>query len=166
MKHHTARVGGCALLLLSCAVFLTACGTPPVEETVTLDASRLSALPARTEPVAVMPKLPARDEPVETAGDRIAAAITSLGKRGVTRAQRSSGALRSLEQAQAALARALNEQMRGGSGREALSAAARDLSAATKLIERGALPEAVAALNALDKKLDRLSDQAGTDDSR
>ena len=165
MKHYAARTGGLALLL-SCAVFLTACGAPPVEETVTLDASRLSALPARTEPVAVTPKLPARDEPVETAGDRIAAAITSLGKRGVARAQRSAAALRSLEQAQAALARALSEQMRGGGGREALGGAAKDLSAATKLIERGAFPEAVAALNALDKKLDRLADQAGSDDNR
>ena len=71
------RYLGLSLLL----VCFAACGSAPVEETVTLDADRLSALPAKAPTVAVTPQLPARDEDIEAAGDRIAEAITSLSRR-------------------------------------------------------------------------------------
>ena len=149
----------CGLLL---CLSLSACTTPPAEETVTLDASRLSALPAQA--VAATPQLPARDEDIEAAGDRIAEAITSLSKRrGPASARQNAAAQRALEQAEAALTRALRDKPHDEPVREALRAALRDLNTAERTIQRAAYADAIRDLNALDKKLDTLH---GAEDSR
>src|SRR5215208_6564997 len=67
--------GGALLMTLS------ACSSHPVEEIVTTDASRSSALPPGAQAVAKEPDLPARDADIEAAGDRIAEAITYLGSK-------------------------------------------------------------------------------------
>ena len=152
-----------ALLLLACLTF-SACVSAPVEETVTLDASRLSALPAKAPTVAVTPQLPARDEDIEAAGDRIAEAITSLSKRrGTTATRNMTPTLRALEQAEAALTRALHDKPHDEPVREALRAALRDLSAAQRTIQRNAYADAIRDLNTLNKRLDTLH---GAEDSK
>ncbi len=150
---------------LACALFaclmLAACGSSPVEETVTVDASRLSALPAQG--VAVAPQLPARDEDIEAAGDRIAEAITSLSKRRGTTPARPASAQRALEQAEAALTRALRDKPHDEPVRDALRAALRELNTAQRTIQRGTYADAIRDLTALNKKLDTLH---GAEDSK
>lgn len=144
----------CLMCLLVVCVVSASCTSHPVEETVTLDASRLSALPA--QPVAVTPQLPARDEDVEIAGDRIAEAITSLSKRRTSNATRNAIALRALEQAETALNRAQHTKPRSENVRDALRIAVRELNTAERTIQRGSIADAIRDLNALDKKLDTL----------
>ena len=135
-----------------------------LEETVTLDASQLSALPAKAQTVALTPQLPTRDADIETAGDRIAEAITSLSKRrGTTTARNTTAALRALDQAKAALARALHDKPHDEPVRDALRSAIRDLNAAEQTIKRSAFPDAIRDLNTLNKKLDTLH---GAEDSK
>jgi hypothetical protein len=157
---HVRFVWPCALVA---CLTLAACNAAPVEETVTLDASRLSALP--TQAVAVTPQLPARDEDIETAGDRIAEAITSLSKRrGNTPARATTAAAqRALDGAEAALTRALRDKPHDEPVREALRAALRELNAAQRTIQRAAYSDAIRDLNALNKKLDTLH---GAEDSK
>lgn len=151
----------CVLPLLACLT-LAACGSSPVEETVTVDASRLSALP--TQAVAVTPQLPARDEDIEAAGDHIAEAITSLSKRrGNMPARATAAAQRALDQADAALTRALRDKPHDEPVRDALRAALRDLSVAQRTIQRGTYADAVRDLTALNHKLDTLH---GAEDSK
>jgi hypothetical protein len=156
------RYFGLSLLLvcLACA----ACGSAPVEETVTLDADRLSALPAKAPTVAVTPQLPTRDEDIEAAGDRIAEAITSLSRRrGPPTTRNATAALRALEQAEAALTRALHDKPHDEPVRDALRAALRDLTNAEQTIRRNDFAAAGRDLNTLNKKLDTLH---GAEDSK
>jgi hypothetical protein len=151
----------CVLALLVCLTF-SGCTSTPAEETVTLDASRLSALSAPV--VAATPQLPARDEDIEAAGDHIAEAITSLSKRRTATAPRpNAGALRALEQAEVALTRALRDKPHDEPVREALRSALRELNTAERTIQRNAYADAVRDLNSLDKKLDTLH---GAEDSK
>ncbi len=144
------------VLPLCACLTLAACAASPVEETVTVDASRLSPQPAPA--VAVTPQLPARDEDIEAAGDHIAAAITSLGKRrGATPTRpNAAAAQRALEQAEAALTRALRDKPHDEPVRAALRAAIHELNTAQRTIQRNAYTDAVRDLTALDKKLDTL----------
>jgi hypothetical protein len=150
-------------LLLACLA-LAAGGSTPVEETVTLDANQLSALPAKAQTVALTPQLPTRDADIEAAGDRIAEAITSLSKRrGTTTARNTTAALHALDQASAALARALHDKPHDEPVREALRSAIRDLNTAEQNIRRNASADATRDLNTLNKKLDTLH---GAEDSK
>ncbi len=154
----------CVMPVLACLA-LSSCTTAPAEETVTVDASRLSAQPAKAPTVAVTPQLPARDEDIEAAGDHIAAAITSLSKRRSATTARSSAvaAQRALEQAEVALTRALRDKPHDEPVREALRTALRDLNAAERTIQRNAYADAKRDLNTLNKKLDTLH---GAEDSK
>ncbi len=154
----------CLLPLLAGLAF-SACTNAPAEETVTVDASRMSAVPAKAPTVAVPPQLPTRDEDIEAAGDHIAAAITSLSKRRNAAPARSAAAAaqRALEQAEGALTRALHDKPHDEPVREALRAALRDLNAAERTIQRNAFADAKRDLNTLNKKLDTLH---GAEDSK
>ena len=105
----------CSLLLVT----LPACSSSPVVEIVTTDASRESALPPGAQPIAVEPDLPAPDPDIETAGDRIAEAITYLNAR---RSNRRELALRALNQAETSLNRALKNGSPADNVRNALHA--------------------------------------------
>ncbi len=151
------------MILLTCLA-LSACAASPAEETITVDASRLSAPPAKVPTVAVTPQLPTRDEDIEAAGDHIAEAITSLSKRrNATSARSTAAAQRALEQAEAALTRALRDKPHDEPVREALRAALRELNAAERTIQRNAYADATRDLNTLNKKLDTLH---GAEDSK
>ncbi|HEV7857392.1 MAG TPA: hypothetical protein VGO91_01965 [Pyrinomonadaceae bacterium] len=162
--------GFCRLLVLFCCgswlLFnLAACASHPVEETVTTDASRSSALPPGAEPVAIAPDLPERDENIEAAGDRIAEAITYLNTRQRDRREK---ALNALNQAEVVMNRALRAKPRNAQVHSALRAALKDLDAAQRAIQRGTTDTAAKQLATLNKSLDNLdlrqtNDQPSTD---
>jgi hypothetical protein len=134
-------------------VALCGCTSKPVEETVTTDASRASALPPNVAPIAVQPNLPAGDPDIEAAGDRIAEAITHLNTR---RRDRHESALRALNQAEAALNRALRARPpEDDATRTTLRAILKDLDTAERAVARAA-PDASRQLAALNKALDNL----------
>jgi ribosomal protein S20 len=132
---------------------LASCTSPPVEETVTTDASRSSALPPGAEPVAIAPDLPERDENIEAAGDRIAEAITYLNTRQRDRREK---ALNALNQAEVVMNRALRAKPRNAQIHSALRAALKDLDAAQRAIQRGTTDTAAKQLATLNKSLDNL----------
>jgi hypothetical protein len=129
---------------------LSACAPRYVEETVTTDASRSSAIPPGAEPIAIAPSLPARDADIEAAGDRIAEAITYLNGR------RREAAMRALNQAEVAVNRALHSRAGDDQARTTLHAALKDLDMAERAIQRGA-PDASRQLVALNKTIDNLN---------
>jgi hypothetical protein len=130
----------------------SACAKPYVEETVTTDASRSSAIPPGVEPLAIEPSLPARDADIEAAGDRIAEAITYLN------ARRREAALHALNQAEAAMNRALHARSSDDQARITLHAALKDLDTAERAVTRGA-SDALRQLIALNKTIDNLNTQ-------
>jgi len=128
----------------------SSCSQRRVEETVTVDAGRLSSLVANAQPVAVAPQLPNRDPDIEQAGDHIAEAITHLKRR------QSAAALTALAKAESALGRALRAESRDENEREALRETLKGLEAAERSIQRGALTEAAPQLVALNRKVDAI----------
>ncbi len=142
-------------------LFSASCATHPVEETVTTDASRSSALPPGAEPVAIAPDLPERDENIEAAGDRIAEAITYLNTRARDRREK---ALSALNQAEVVMNRALRARQRSPQVHSALRAALKDLDAAQRAIQRGTTDAAAKQLAALNKSLDNLDLQQSSND--
>jgi hypothetical protein len=151
MRDESFRSSLCACLLLSLILFsLTSCASKePVEEVVTTDGSRSSALPPGAEAVVKEPKLPARDADIEAAGDRIAEAITHLN------AKRREAALRALNQSETALNRALRAHARDNGLMLSLRATLKDLDTAERAIQRGSL-DATKQLASINRNLDGL----------
>ncbi|MDT5060232.1 MAG: hypothetical protein QOH63_691 [Acidobacteriota bacterium] len=143
------------LLCASLMVTLSGCSTPPIVETVTTDAGRVSALPAGAQPVAIEPNLPAPDPDIEAAGDRIAEAITYLNTR---RRDRREVALRALNQAEATISHALRNGTQAESVRTALHTTLKDLDSAEHAVQRNA-PDATRQLTAINKNLDGISEK-------
>jgi len=145
------------LLLLLFSILITiifsACTSSPVVETVTTDAGRESALPPGAKPIAVDPKLPAPDPDIETAGDRIAEAITYLNTR---RRDRREAALRALNRAETSINHALHSNSHDENVRNALHVALKDLDSAERAVQHNA-PEAVKQLASINKNLDKIS---------
>jgi hypothetical protein len=144
----------CGLLMASFGLALLAaqssCSQRRVEETVTVDAGRLSSLVANAQPVAVDPQLPDRDADIEGAGDHVAEAITRLKRR------QSAAALTALAQAESALNRALRTESRTEDEREAVRETLKGLDTTERNIQRGALTEAATQLVALNRKVDAI----------
>lgn len=132
---------------------LPACTASPVVEIVTTDANRESALPPGAQPIAVEPDLPVPDPDIETAGDRIAEAVTYLNTR---RSNRRELALRALNQAETSLNRALRSGSQTDNARNALHVSLKELDSAEHAVQRSA-PDAVKLLTALNKHLDTIN---------
>jgi hypothetical protein len=120
---------------------------------VTTDASRESALPPGAQPIAVEPDLPAPDPDIETAGDRIAEAITYLNTR---RSNRRELALRALNQAETSINHALKNGSPSETVHNALHASLKELDSAEHAVQRSA-PDAIKQLTVLNKHLDAIS---------
>lgn len=148
------RAKGLLLLFSILSLFMfPACSSSPVVETVTTDAGRESALPPGAKPFAKDPDLPAPDPDIETAGDRIAEAITYLNTR---RRDRREVALRALNRAETSINHALRSNSHGENVRNALHAALKDLDSAERAVQHNA-PEAVKQLASINKNLDKIS---------
>jgi hypothetical protein len=152
-SHHPGSLAGFPGLFFVIALLagICSCSSKPIEEVVTTDANRSSALPAGAEPVAIAPTLPERDENVEAAGDRIAEAITYLNS------HRREAAVRALGQAEAAMNNALRVRAEEDQARTALKSVLKDLNAAQRTVQRGT-SDSVAArqLTALNRSLDNI----------
>lgn len=146
-RFHVVRL--CAALCISLLLALASCASRPVEEVVTTDASRSSALPPGAQPVAKEPQLPARDADIEAAGDRIAEAITYLNSK------RREAALRALSQSETALNRALRAHARDNRISTSLRTTLKDLDTAERAVQRGSL-EATKQLATINRNLDGL----------
>ncbi len=161
LSKHTARVATsltarslcaavCAALAGALLFSLSSCSSrKAVEEVVTTDASRSSALPPGAEAVAKEPKLPARDADIEVAGDRIAEAITHLN------AKRREAALRALNQSETALNRALRAHAHDNGISLSLRATLKDLDTAERAVQRGST-DATKQLSTINRNLDGL----------
>ena len=147
-REHVAAF--CIGISLVCSQF--SCAKPYVEETVTTDASRSSAIPPGAEAVAIAPTLPTRDPDIEAAGDRIAEAITYLN------ARRREAALHALNQAEAAMNRALHARANDDPAHITLHNALKDLDTAERALTHGA-PDTSRQLNALNKAIDNMQKQ-------
>jgi hypothetical protein len=144
------RAGVCLALLAALLFSVSSCSSRrAVEEVVTTDASRSSALPPGAEAVAKEPKLPARDADIEAAGDRIAEAITHLN------AKRREAALRALNQSETALNRALHAHAHDNGISLSLRTSLKDLDVAERAVQRGAL-DATKQLATINRNLDGL----------
>lgn len=149
-KAHRPLLFLCLALYIMLLFSLSSCSTPsPVVEIVTTDASRSSALPPGVEAIAKEPKLPARDADIETAGDRIAEAITHLN------AKRREAALRALNQSETALNRALKAHASDDGLSVSLRASLKDLDIAERAIQRGSA-DAAKQLATINRNLDGL----------
>jgi hypothetical protein len=144
------RVTACVALAAALLFSLSSCSSQrAVEEVVTTDASRSSALPPGAEAVAKAPKLPARDADIEAAGDRIAEAITHLN------AKRREAALHALNLSETALNRALRAHARDNGITLSLRTTLKDLDAAERAVQRGSF-DATKQLAIINRNLDGL----------
>jgi hypothetical protein len=139
------------LILYALLSALSSCTARHVEETVTTDAHRSSALPVKAEtPITAQPNLPARDPDIEAAGDRVAEAFTYLNT------HHREAALRALMQAEAPLNRAMQRAKSSSEqSRVKMHQVLRDYEMAERALQRNA-PDAGKQLAMLDKTLDRL----------
>ncbi|MGB9181125.1 MAG: hypothetical protein WCB68_17970 [Pyrinomonadaceae bacterium] len=155
LQTQSAASRGKALLLsLMLLTAFSSCTSRPVEEVVTTDANRASALPPGAEPIAIAPDLPARDENIEAAGDHIAEAITYLNTR---RRDRREKALGALNQAEASMNKALRARPHDDQARTALRGVLKDLDAAQRVVQRGVSDQTVTRqLATLNKDIDNL----------
>lgn len=164
-QHAAARAKALMLSILLLIAF-SSCTSKPVEEVVTTDANRSSALPPGAEPIAIAPDLPARDENIEAAGDHIAEAITYLNTR---RRDRREKALGALNMAEASMNKAMRARPQDDQARTALRSVLKDLDAAQRIVQRGTGDQTVTRqLAALNKDIDNLqllpvSDQQAAD---
>jgi hypothetical protein len=134
------------------AMVASSCASRPVEEIVTTDAGRVSALPTAGEPLIKEANLPTRDADLEAAGDRIGEAITYLDSR---RRDRHDLAIGALGKAEAALLRLEHNLPNSGSDQSNLQGILRDLRNAKIATQRSA-PDASRQLTVLNKRLDSL----------
>jgi chromosome segregation ATPase len=133
------------------ALLASSCSSRPVEEIVTTDARRVSALPAG-EPVTKEANLPKRDPDLEKAGDRIGEALTYLQSR---RRDKGEAAIRALNQAQVSLVRLQRESGDTEPSQTQLRDLLKDLDSSVRAISKNA-PDASKHLADLSKRIDSL----------
>src|SRR6266436_6008060 len=128
------------------------CSTRPVEEIVTTDAGRVSAIPSSAEPVTKEPNLPDRDPDLEEAGDRIGEAITYLDSH---RRDKWDAAGRALNDAQNSLIKIQREGLWDGSDLAKLEGLLKELDSSMRAVSHNS-PDASKHLAELSKRLDNL----------
>lgn len=121
----------------------------PVEETITVDQNRATPLPM--VPVPISSGLPVADQDIETAGDRVAAAMIYLKRR------QNEPALNALDQAKAATDRALRRKSEESKVRDRLLATDREIELVKELIRKGRLGNATRELQDVNQQLESVS---------
>lgn len=120
----------------------------PVEETITVDGNRPAPQPIA--PV-VHAALPLADPDIETAGDRVAAAVIYLKRR------QSEPALNALQQAQVAASRAVMKNPEGSKTRKQLISTNQEIEQVKDLIRKGRMGYATKELKHVDQTLDSVT---------
>jgi hypothetical protein len=136
-----------ALGLCSLALGLWQGSNSPVVVTITTGETRSNFSPAASG-VHFTPVLPQRDADIETAGDHIAAASMYLKSR------QNAAAIRSMNQARASTAHAIDRRRQQGKQVESLQETLKEIDAAERSVRRGALGDARAHLASLNGRLD------------
>ena len=121
----------------------------PVEETITVDSTQPAPQPAA--PVVRDGTLPLADPDIETAGDRVAAAVIYLKRR------QSEPALNALQQAQAAANRAVTKKPDDSESRHELISTTQEIERVKELIRKGRMNSAAKELKHVDQTLDAVS---------
>jgi hypothetical protein len=121
----------------------------PVEETITVDSTQ--ATPQPVAPVVHDGALPIADPDIETAGDRVAAAVIYLKRR------QSEPALNALQQAQVAANRAVTKKPDGSKTRDELISTNQEIERVKELIRKGRMGNAAKELKHVDQTLDSVT---------
>jgi hypothetical protein len=121
----------------------------PVEETITVDSTQ--ATPQPVTPVVHDGALPIADSDIETAGDRVAAAVIYLKRR------QSEPALNALQQAQVAANRAVTKKPDGSKTRQELISSNQEIERVKELIRKGRMGYAAKELKHVDQTLDSVT---------
>jgi hypothetical protein len=140
-----------SLFAILCIVAV-GCSTHPVEEIVTTDASRVSAIPPGAEPVTKEANLPDRDPDLEEAGDRIGEAITYLDSH---RRDKWDAAGRALNDAQNSLTKIQREGLWEGADLAKIEGLLKELDSSMRAVSHNS-PDAAKHLTELSKRLDNL----------
>jgi fructose-bisphosphate aldolase class 1 len=136
----------CVIALM---VFASSLRPLPVEETITVDSTQ-----ATPEPVATVVHdgaLPIVDPDIETAGDKVAAAVIYLKRR------QSESALNALQQAQVAANRAVTKKTEGSKTRDELISTSQEIERVKELIRKGRMGNAGKELKHIDQTLDSVT---------
>jgi hypothetical protein len=121
----------------------------PVDETVTVDSSQAKI--SLSAPTVDSRQLPVVDPDIETAGDRIAAAVIYLKRR------QSEPALNALQQAQIAANQAVTRKPEGSKIKNELQATNQEIETVKELIRKGRLGYATRELKDVDQRLELVS---------
>ena len=136
-------------IVLALMIAGSALRSKPVEETITVDSDR--AQPQLIAPVPLASALPVADRDIETAGDRLAAAVIYLQRR------QNEPALNALEQARAATERALTRKPAESKVREQLLSTNREIDTVKELIRKGRVGYATKELKDVNQQLEQVS---------
>lgn len=141
-------------IALCCVIALMVFASPslrplPVEETITVDPTQ--ATPQSAAPVVHDGALPIADPDIETAGDRVAAAVIYLKRR------QSEPALNALQQAQVATNRAVTKKPEGSKARDELISTNQEIERVKELIRKGRNNYAAKELKHVDQALDSVT---------
>lgn len=137
------------LLAVSLMIYIASSRSKPSVETITVD-SRQTA-PISVAPLPAATQLPEADPDIETAGDRVAAAVIYLKRK------QNEPALNALEQATDATQRALSRKSDKSLIRDQLQATNAQLETVKALIRSGRIGSATTALKEVDEKLEAVS---------
>ena len=137
---------GCVIALM---VFASSLRPLPVEETITVDSTQATPQPVAT--VVHDRALPIADPDIETAGDRVAAAVIYLKRR------QSEPALNALQQAQVAANRAMTKKPDGSKTRDELISTNQEIERVKELIRKGRMGNAAKELKHVDQTLDSVT---------
>ena len=137
---------GCVVALI---VFASSLRPVPVEEVITVDSTQSPPQPGA--PVIHDDALPVADPDIETAGDRVAAAVIYLKRR------QSEPALNALQQAQVAANRALTKKPDESNAKHQLISTTQEIERVKDLIRKGRMGYAAKELKRLDQTLDSVT---------
>jgi len=130
-------------------LFASSLRPSPVEETITLDSTHTTAQPVA--PVVHDGALPIADPDIETAGDRVAAAVIYLKRR------QGEPALTALQQAQVAANRAVTKKIQGSKSRDDLISTNEEIERVKELIRKGRMGYAAKELKHVDQTLESVT---------
>jgi hypothetical protein len=140
----------CALcVVIALMLLFSSWRSKPSVETITVDSHRTT--PVSFAPIPGPSELPAADRDIETAGDRVAAAVIYLKRK------QSGPALNALEQATAATERALARKPDQSKIRDQLLATNRQIETVKDLIRSGRIGTATTTLKEVDQRLEAVS---------
>ena len=134
--------------LIGIVVFASSLRPLPVEETITVDSTHPT--PPPVAPVVHDGALPIADPDIETAGDRVAAAVIYLKRR------QSESALNALQQAQVAANHAVTKRTESKT-RDELISTNQEIERVKELIRKGRMGYAARELKHVDQTLDSVS---------